>query len=390
MNSNMKQIKKYNSNLLSKKISKCVKMALKNKLEKGSTIASRPPYGYKFKYIHENGNKIVTLEPAGDITTITVKKIYKLYLKGYGCGKIATYLNDKGIPVPSSYIENFKKSKFGLWSKNTIKAILTNEKYCGIMVQYKWKRVEGNKIMLTSQKERVYSGEFEGIVSKEDFDSVQALMKSKSRCCNSKERTLHLFSSLLICHECKGSMCYRKNYDGYKCNNSQTGKARCTAHSVKEEELKELVLHKIKKFCKKHEKDADFYSMLYGVVKDEGNLKDQLEHIDEKLKKVNYKLEKLKLESDKGKISEYAYGHKYHELKHKRKKLIKKREKLESLECNIEKWDNINNSYLNKAKKLLDTKEFSREILEELVEKIVVKENKEKKEKKVKVYLKVE
>lgn len=389
MVNNTKFIKKYDKSLLSKRISKCVKKALKNKMRKGSSIASRPPYGYEFKDIYKDGEKIVTLVPAGDITTKTVKKIYKLYLKGYGCGKIATYLNEKEIPVPSSYIENFKKSKFGLWSKNTIKAILTNEKYAGIMVQYKWKRVEGNKIMLTSEEERIYGEEFEGIISKEDFEAVEDLMKEKSKNFKNKERKTHLFSPFLKCNECGGSMCYRKNYEGYKCNNSQSGKDRCTAHSVKEEELKKIVLKKIEEVYDKHKKDSDFYSMLYGAVKEETDIEKEIHNLEKKIKKVDEKIESLSLDKNNKKHEKHIQHKELHELEHKKKRLIKKIDKLESLEHSINKWDNISNGFLKSADELLENKKFTREILEDLVEKIVVKEKKEKKEKKIKVYLKL-
>lgn len=386
--SDKKFIKKYDKNLLSKSISKCVKKALKNRMKKGSSIASRPPYGYEFKHIYKDGEKIVTLTPAGDITTKTVKKIYKLYLKGYGCGKIATYLNEKEIPVPSSYIENFKKSKFGIWSKNTIKSILINEKYAGIMVQYKWKRVEENKIVLTSEQERIYGEDFEGIISKEDFEAVQELMKEKSKRFKNKDRKKHLFSPFLQCNECGGSLCYRKNYEGYKCNNSQAGKARCTAHSVKEKELKKIILKKVEEVYKKKKKDSEFYSILYGAVKEETDIEEEIYSLENKVEKIEENIKKISLHVESEKDKDYAHNMVYHELKHKKKKLIKKIDKLKTLENNIDKWDNISNVFLKSAEELLENHNFTREILENLVEKIVVKEKKEEKEKKIKVYLK--
>lgn len=273
-------INNYNKNVLSKKISKCVRNALKNKMRKGSSIASRPPYGYSSKEVYENGEKIVKLVSSQDETSETVKKIYELYLEGYGCGKIATYLNSKNIPTPSSYIEGFKKSKFGVWSKNTVKAILINEKYAGIMLQYKWKRKE-EKIILTSEEERIYGGEFKGIINKDTFLKVQNIMKKRCKeYSTGKSRKEHLFSSILVCNECGGSMCYRKNYSGYKCNNSQTGRGRCTAHSIKEEELKKIVIKEVKEAYKRYKDDCEFYSILYGAVNEQGNIKREIKHLD--------------------------------------------------------------------------------------------------------------
>ena len=46
--------------------------------------------------------------------------IYKLFLDGYSCGKVAKKLTELGIPTPGG-----KKN----WSSSTVRSILTNEKY---------------------------------------------------------------------------------------------------------------------------------------------------------------------------------------------------------------------------------------------------------------------
>src|SRR3712207_6123365 len=59
---------------LSNKISASVKKALRIKMEKGSSIASRPPYGYFFNEVYKNGEKFIQLVPRGDETSEVVKR----------------------------------------------------------------------------------------------------------------------------------------------------------------------------------------------------------------------------------------------------------------------------------------------------------------------------
>lgn len=64
-----------------------------------------------------DGNLVVNKEQAK-----TVQLIYKLFLDGYSCGKVAKKLTGLGIPTPGG-----KKN----WSSSTVRSILTKEKYKG-------------------------------------------------------------------------------------------------------------------------------------------------------------------------------------------------------------------------------------------------------------------
>ena len=121
--------------------SRKIKSALKERMQRGSSIASKPLYGYKFEKIYNGEQKTILLVPEGGETTETIKEIFSLYLKGWGAGRIATYLNQKGIATPSSRLKNHAHSKFGFWTNNTIFSILQNHKYGGFLVQQKYQKV---------------------------------------------------------------------------------------------------------------------------------------------------------------------------------------------------------------------------------------------------------
>ena len=153
-------------------------------------------------------------------------------------------MNLKGIAPPSAKLDNFAFSKFGLWTNNTIKTILNNPKYGGIMVQGRWRKISYKikKVRATLKEEWIYGGEFKGIVSKEIFEEVQNIISKRAKNYRYKGQNVYIFSSVLKCSECGGSMSYRKKFQGYKCTNSQMGGGRCTAHSLKEEELKDIII----------------------------------------------------------------------------------------------------------------------------------------------------
>ena len=71
-----------------------VRIGMDNMLKKGLIIT--PPMGY-FK--DKNTNKIVVIEEQAAI----IRRIFDLYLYGYGCSAIAHLLNDNGIKSPAYY-----------------------------------------------------------------------------------------------------------------------------------------------------------------------------------------------------------------------------------------------------------------------------------------------
>lgn len=98
-----------------------VKVALNAKRKSGKFIGSFATYGY-IKSADEKGQLLVDFEAA-----IIVKRIFTLYLEGYGTSKIANILNSEDIPNPTKYKEqkdshyknHFKKNNLGLWNKNS-------------------------------------------------------------------------------------------------------------------------------------------------------------------------------------------------------------------------------------------------------------------------------
>lgn len=121
-------------------LSKNIRSSFKAKMKNGQFLGSSCPYGYKKD--PENHNHLVIDEYAAKI----VKRIYKLYLSGYGKAKIGSILSSEGVLIPTLYKrevlgENYHNSRAlettKNWSYQTIHTILNNETYIGNLIQNK-------------------------------------------------------------------------------------------------------------------------------------------------------------------------------------------------------------------------------------------------------------
>ncbi|WP_125154610.1 recombinase family protein [Clostridium rectalis] len=374
-----------------KDCSKRTRDALKQRMIRGSSIASKPPYGYKTTESYEGQSKIKKLVLANDETTEVVKKIYDLYLQGWGFGKIATYLNKKGMLPPSARLNNFSKRKKGTWTNNTIKSILTNPKYAGLMVQGQYKRVsyKVKKVIKVNKEEWIYGGDFKGIIDRNTFKKVQDEIKRRSKGYRYKGGKDHIFSTVLKCNECSGSMCYKKQYNGYKCTKSQTGGGKCTSHSVKEEYLKEIIINNLEKVIIKNEIDTDkIYMKIKNVLSKDYEYMGEIYKIDREMNILNRQYEKMYIDKLKEVISDSNFYNISICMKKKKEALLKRKEQLIRLNNLYSNHDNLHKVYCSKIDNLLSFKEFDKIIVEALIDKIVVSENKYTKDKNIDIYYK--
>ena len=373
-----------------KDCSRRVRDALKQRMIRGSSIASKPPYGYRFEENYQGNIKTIKLVPSEDETTEIVKEIYCLYLKGWGFGKIATCLNKKGIAPPSARVKNFAKSKFGLWTNNSIHSILTNPKYAGKMVQQRWKKLsyKVKKVIVTNEEDWIYGEDFEGIITKEIFSEVQKAIKRRSKNHRYKGEIKHPFTTILKCNECGGSMSYRKKYEGYKCTNSQMGGGRCTAHSVKEKFLKQKIKQDLKNYVDQYVKKELLYNNAVNILDQGNNLEKELKNTEKELRKLDIQFQKVY----EDKLNDVINGRNAEMLitsiEKKQQLLLERKDEIMSTISKVNNKDKLYSEYKDKIDKILNFEEFDRMTVEMLIDKIIISESKDTKEKKVEIFYK--
>lgn len=237
---------------------KKVRAGMVQKQKKGFVMI--PPLGY-FK--DKNTNQVVVVEEHAQI----VRRIFDMYLEGYGFSAIARIFNEKGIKSPAYYQKQllgkslgYNKPKIGLkylWDNTGVKRILQNEFYIGTLTCHKTYNNKITHIRKDVPKEEQYVHEnfVTPIISREKFELVQKMIeqKKKGNVRASAGQPFHRYAGLLECGDCGLTFVAikRKWRDKplrieYACNGyHRYGKENCSAHRINESEIDELVYNEI-------------------------------------------------------------------------------------------------------------------------------------------------
>ena len=194
-------------------LSENIRAVFRHKMKKGEFLAAFPPYGYSKD--KENKNHLV-INPN---TAPVVKQIFEWHSEGYGAARISRMLNDRGIPNPRKQqeLDGLRKTYMynaddkGRWSTTTIGDILTNQVYCGDVVQHTVEKIsykskvirkvnEGNRIIIKDMHEP--------IISREIFEETQARLSKRRKATGTGK--VHILSGKVFCHYCGKPM--QKNH----------------------------------------------------------------------------------------------------------------------------------------------------------------------------------
>ena len=233
-------------------LSENVRMVFDWKRREGKYIGGFPIYGYQKDPADKN--HIIPDPEAAEV----VRQIYRWSLEGHGRQSIARLLNQQGISNPTRYkaergwsCNHPMKNDFGLWNKVTVGRILTNEMYTGVMVQGRRKKVSyKSKVIIETPKDQWYrvEGTHEAIIDRATFEAVQQGLRLRAKTDGSGEA--HLLSGLVKCADCGATMskCSNGKRSYLRCKlYADSGKLKlCTRHSVRLDQLIELVSDRIR------------------------------------------------------------------------------------------------------------------------------------------------
>jgi len=191
--------------MYAKDISKKVRAAFRSKAENGEFIGSVAPYGYK-KH-PENKNRLIVDEIAADV----VRRVFNMTLEGYGLNKIVRVFNSEGILNPTmykkqqglTYVNNLRLEGTTYWTNSTIRKILGNIVYTGVMAQGKQRTKSfkcKKKVSCSENDWVVVEGTHEPIIAPETWDAVQGMLSVRKRAMSDGET--HLFAGLVKCIDC--------------------------------------------------------------------------------------------------------------------------------------------------------------------------------------------
>jgi len=242
----------------SKDISRKISSALTVKRQKGEFIGAWAAYGY-----HKCTDNPRRIEPDEETAPI-VKDIFQWRLSGMSLRKIASQLNNSGIPSPFRllYIRGYVKAERYAntkWYISTVKSILSNEVYLGHMVQGRERSGfrEGKKLCKVQKADWIIVHDtHEPIIDEETFRAVQTIQEqchaayyARLGCYNDLGTKPNIFRGLIYCADCNRALDFhkmiryggRKRYYAYICPSHLDDPASCSNKYMHEEQLKELL-----------------------------------------------------------------------------------------------------------------------------------------------------
>ena len=238
--------------------SKKVRVVFRQKGTSGKHLG-KTPYGYRTDPADKD--HWIIDEDAAPV----VKRIFNLAIDGKGPEQIARILEqDKVLTTKALYAkqsENHpdpkKRKKMPErpyhWIGQSVAGILERMEYTGCTCNFKTysKSYKLKKRIPNAIEDMcIFPDTQEAIVSQAQWDRVQELRKNKRR--PTKAERQGLFSGLLFCPDCGNKLHFAtcKSFDGkqdhYVCSSYKSGRGTCSAHYIREDVLRELVLERIR------------------------------------------------------------------------------------------------------------------------------------------------
>lgn len=369
-----------------KDISNKIHTTIKSKQNAGEFIGSFACYGYKKSKTDKN--KLVIDEYPASI----VRRIFNLYIQGYGKLTIAKMLNKEGVLSPTEYKKTvglkYKNpnniEKVTYWSYSTINHILNREMYIGNMVQgTRVQKMRGKQKIVDRSNWIIVQNTHEPIIDKQTWDRVKGLLHKRTRDLNLKNN-ISIFAGFIKCGDCGSSMSknswrlsdssisYYFNCGTYR----RYGKNYCTSHAIELKVLEEIII-----------------SDLRTIIKSVDNLKELLKSQNGDSKKIksnnDIEINKLKLELEKvRKLKKSVYEDYKIELISKEDFILyredySQREKLyiQQIQClENKKDDNETNDiikipWVKRLLELRDIDKLDRDIISQMIDEISIYED---------------
>ena len=354
----------------SQNTSKRIKTVFEHFKDIGKVYNCIAPYGYE--YDRDKKNFVIN-----EIEAAVVKKVFKLYLQGNGTGKIAIILQDEGVPC----------KKNGVWRNNTVKNLITNEVYTGVLVQNKTQTIDVTikKFKQIPKEEWIkHYNNHEAIIDDETFLQANNIYIANSEKAHKArysiagtERTSNasLFSNLLKC-SCGSSMTIRRKKNRkpfYNCIEYEKKGVSCghSSNFIQEEVLVEYIKEKLNMLVENNFDDIVIVDKNDVKVSLENDMKDVQRQID---KQVLLSNNLLNLYSE-GTINAIQFKLQNESISNTLNKLINNKQVLE------EKLHSIPEDNVKNLKKSVESivkvpiNKWSNSMLKEVIDKIEVNTN---------------
>ena len=255
---------------------KILKRGIDYVVRMGGFVGSVAPYGYKKIRVIIDKKKIPTLEIIEEEARVVVMIFDWYVFEGLGYQRIADRLNEMGI----------KPRKAKAWGAQSVRKIIENEHYIGMIRYYAHKmvhEVQDQNIV----KKRVavddyclYKGLHPAIIKDDIFNRANARKNANPRV-QKKRKLRNPLASLLYC-ECGHAMtfCYKRGIARFECPEQR----RCGNSSIDASFLLEMVCDSIRQSIEDFA--VELGSSNEDVIKKQ---EEKIAYLEKKLKDIQYK-----------------------------------------------------------------------------------------------------
>ena len=364
----------------SKKTSTRVKAGMQIAFQNGVIMGT----GNILGYYKVDKNQIVVDEDQAEV----VRFIFREYINGKGTTAIARELAQKGVPTSTGV---------GTWSPSYITRVLRNPFYCGTIIyrkQYVPDYLEQRRVKNNGNVEQVIvEGDYEPIISKEDFEKAQKILDSHSKAVKiglrqAKGVPKSMWSKKLIC-ECGSTFnrrTYHRNkygttysYECYKRKNSLEKK--CNVKGIQEWKLDYMAKHIFTCLTENKENREELAKILMEGVKIEENeeklINNEIKRYKNLINEENDKQDKI-LDMYLDETVDLKTFEEFH--KKSNSKIETYKVEIDELEKQLKRLEPIQvrkENAMKSIKKILDVgyNGVDERLIEEVVEKVIVHEN---------------
>ena len=262
-------------------------------------------------------------------------------------------------------------------------------------MQFKRKKVNyksKKRINVPEEERYICKNTHEPIIDEESFNTVQQILKKNKSFKGTKHD--YLFKGLLYCAECGArlNITYSnyalKKYGEYRYTTICYSYSRlysdiCTRHSNSIFDLEEILIKHIKSVCSNYINNS-LQDELVSIAKrkkleelKQVNNEKRLESLEQKITDIGLYIKNLYMDKVKGVVSENDYISLVADFTKDRDNLIKEKEELIQIIQNEKPIKDETAKIQKLAKEFLSLEKPTKHLLNELIEKITISENKE-------------
>lgn len=385
-------LRNFMNELYAKDISRKVKSAHRVKGMAGEPL-SQPPYGYMKN--PENKKKWIIDPEAAAV----VRDVFKMCLEGKGNETIARILQERQVLIPMAYWQSkglprggkIKQPNPYKWCKTSIAKILSQQEYCGDVINFKSYSISFKKkkrIPKPKEEWMVFKDVHEPIIDRETFEQVQKRNVSTRRRQPKPQNAIKsIFSDMLYCADCGSKLWFHTNTKNpnihfFSCSNYVNDyRGTCqTRHYVRADAIEEVVTYELQRLADYLKYDQEGFAKLLAektnkdTLDEQKNAKTQIDQSLARINKIDVLYERLYEDNVSGKVTDSFYmalSHKYENEKEElKKKIFNYKIRLDELDKKVFHKE----MFLSAIEKFMEMKTITAPLIRELIDHIEVHE----------------